>query len=67
LYKAAVSPPPNDSVRLGGSAGMPLETASLSVAMKGEIKALVSLKDEVFTHNARFTSAIAYRYTFDKT
>jgi hypothetical protein len=30
---------------------MPLETASLSVAMKGVIEALVSLKDEVFTHN----------------
>ena len=30
---------------------MPLETASLSVAMKGVKEALVSLKDEVFTHN----------------
>ena len=30
------------------------------------MEALMSLKDEVFTHNARFTSATAYRYTFIK-
>ena len=67
MYKAEVSPPPKDAAKSGGVPWDSLDAASLSVAMKEVMVALTSLKDEVFTHNAKLTFATAYRYTFNKT